>query len=80
MTGCKLGVTIVIAALLAGCAESAYRQALKEEEREGRIVCEYERPLGSTIKQKTCRVVSELSREEKEDVLRTFEQNRVMKR
>ena len=73
----KMATTVLSAAILAACAPSPYQAALNEEMRAGRIVCEYRAPINSNIRRKTCRVVNDLTREEKEDVLRTMEQRPV---
>ncbi len=70
----KISAMIFSAAILAACAQSPYQTALKEEKRTGRIVCEFEEPINSRIKHKTCRVIDELTHDAKEDILRTFEQ------
>jgi hypothetical protein len=65
--------TVLSGAILAACAQSPYQAALDEERRAGRIVCEYEKPINSNIRRKTCRLVQDLTRAEKEGLLRTFE-------
>jgi hypothetical protein len=70
----KIAATVLSAAILAACAPSPYQAALADDLRAGRIVCEYEAPLGSNIRRKTCRLVDDLTRDEKEDIMRTFEQ------
>jgi invasion protein IalB len=70
----KMTATVLSGAILAACAQSSpYQAALDEERRAGRIVCEYEKPINSNIRRKTCRLVQDLTRAEKEGVLRTFE-------
>ena len=70
----KMATTVLSAAILAACAPSPYQAALNEEMRAGRIVCEYKAPINSNIRRKTCRVVNDLTRDEKGDIMRTFEQ------
>ena len=69
----KMTATILSGAILAACAQSPYQAALDEERRAGRIVCEYEKPINSNIRRKTCRLVQDLTRADKEGMLRTFE-------
>ncbi len=70
----KIATTVLSAAIFAACAPSPYQAALRQEMLAGRVVCEYKAPINSNIRRKTCRVVNDLTRDEKEDVLRTFEQ------
>ncbi len=70
----KMTATVISGAILAACvAQSPYQAALDEEMRDGRIVCEYKKPINSNIRRKTCRVVQDLTRAEKDGLLRTFE-------
>ncbi len=68
----KMTATVLSAAILAACAQTPYHAALIEEKRAGRIVCEYEAPINSRIKRKTCRVVRDLTLQEQEDMVKTF--------
>ena len=70
----KISAMVFSAVVLAACAPSPYHADLAGDLRGGRIVCEYEKPLGSNIKQKICRLTYDLTRDEKERILRTFEQ------
>ena len=69
-----MSAAVFSAAVLAACAPSPYQAALNEDMRAGRIVCEYKAPINSNIRRKTCRMVNDLTRDEKEDIMRTFEQ------
>ncbi len=69
-----MSAAVFSAAVLAACAQSPYQAALDEEERAGRIVCEYEKPLNSNIRRKRCRLVQDLTPDEKKDIFRTMEQ------
>ena len=62
------------AAVLAACAQSPNHADVADDLRAGRTVCKYEAPFGSKIRRKTCRQIDDLTRDEKEDIMRTYEQ------
>ncbi len=70
----KMNATVFSAAVLAACASSPYHADLADDLRAGRIVCVHEAPIGSNIRSKMCRMITDLTLDEKEDIMRIFEQ------